>query len=151
MKNDYNRFDFWISKDNNNIFYYMRINGQWLQVSKQVYSICRNSYRKVNRDNERDKDIVLHYDNVELAQPYATDDKEHNLIDLIQRKTYAQKLHIIMKYLTNDEKAILNEIYFNNKTERETAIILHMPFTTLHNKKIRILKKLKSLLEQDTF
>lgn len=133
------------------MLYYIKVDGQWLQVSKQVYTICRNSYRKIHRDNERDKDIVLHYDNIELASLHSSNYKEHNPIDLIQRKTYAQKLHFAMKYLTNKENEILNEIYFKDRTEREAATILHMPSTTLHNRKIKILKKLKIFLEQDSF
>lgn len=149
MKNDYNRFVFWIEKQENQTIYFIRVNHEWIQVKPEVFSICRNSYRKINRDNKRNVDILCNYGNLDLAEIHSFEKQEINIIDLINKKTQIQLLHMIFPTLSNEEQTIIYLIYFYGKTEREVANIFHLSPSTLHNRKIKVLKKLKEFLEQN--
>lgn len=159
MKNDYSKFNFWIKKENNYYLYFIRVNKQWINVSKEIYTICRNSYRKINRDNYRDNDIICHYDNFEIAEidhsnfikTNSFENDIEQIVDKLSISIQIEKLYKAVDMLSNQEKEIIVLIYFKNKTTRETADILHLPCTSLHNKKIRILKKLRKILEQNQF
>lgn len=150
MKNDFKRFDFRIQKDNSKIEYYIRIDHIWVQISKEVYSLYRNSYRKINRDNKRDKGLC-HFDDIELAALHSIETNEMNILDSIHVRELFQKLHKVIERLSVDEQKIIYEIYFKDKTEREVASILNISNSTLHYQKIKILKKIKQSLEQDSF
>lgn len=150
MKNDFRRYDFRIQKDNSKIDYYIRINHKWLQISKEIYCLYRNSYRKINRDNKRDK-ILCYFEDIELATLHSAKTNEMNILDSMHERNLFQKLHKTIKKLSVDEQKIIYEIYFNAKTERQVASILNISNSALHYRKIKILKKLKHLLEQDSF
>ena len=58
MLNDFRNKDFKIIKKEDKTIYYIRLNGKWLQITKEVYSIYKNSYQKMYREYQRDKDAI---------------------------------------------------------------------------------------------
>lgn len=56
------------------------------------------------------------------------------------------RIYEIVRELPYEERKIIQEIYFNDKSERELADELNIPKSTLHNKKKRILRKIKEKL-----
>lgn len=151
MKNDYKRYCFWTEKEGENIKFYICVKSKWIEVSNQVFATCKNSYRKINRDNARDKDIISHYTDFETAMYHYDNINELEITEKIYKDMKIETLYKVINMLPNDEQEIIILIYFEDKTEREVARILHLSNTTLHNKKIRILKKLKKILEQEGF
>lgn len=154
MKNDYKKYDFWTIKKNGETKFYIRVDIKWFEVSKQVYATCRNSYRKILRDNERDKDVIYHYDNLGITVFHSHCTESSMSIDIIEsiyKKMQNEKLYTAIDSLSIQEKEIINLIYFEEKTEREVATTLQLSNSTLHNKKIRILKKLNKILKQKQF
>ena len=60
MKNDYTKNYFWIKKDNNgNKRYYFKLKKQFVEVDKDIFNTCFSSYRKQQREIQRDKDVGL--------------------------------------------------------------------------------------------
>lgn len=150
MKNDYKRTDFWVDKNDNNITkYYIKIGSKKILVSQEVYSICRNSYRKIKRDDERDADKLYHYTNIDdYNKAFITND---DVINKIFLKDLILLLYETINELPVDEKYIILSIYFNKQTERKLAKELNISNATLHNKKIKILKKMKEMIKQKKF
>lgn len=149
MKNDYRRNTFWIQKNNNKVCYYISIHQIKIEVSKDIYTVCRNSYRKILRDMKR-KDCI-HYSEI-FDLPYLR--SGNNLDDIVQqihKKFLIEKLYQILSQLPSDEKFIINSLYFKDKTERELANLLHVSLSTLHYRKTKILKKMREFFKHDEF
>ena len=64
----------------------------------------------------------------------------------IRQEEYA-KLYKCLADLSNDERALIKTIYFQGKTEKEYAEMLHTSQQNIHKKKCRILCKLNKLLK----
>lgn len=61
MKDYYSKNDFWVRKneDSDERKYYIRLNGMYIEVSKDVFDTCYYSYRKELRDKKRIKTFYL--------------------------------------------------------------------------------------------
>ena len=57
-------------------------------------------------------------------------------------------LWIALQSLPEDERSLIDELFFNEKSERKLAAELDIPRMTLSDKKNRILRKLKKLLDK---
>ena len=65
----------------------------------------------------------------------------------VMRKIMIEKLPEAISILTNEEKELIQQIYFNHKSERQIAIELGVSNVTVNKRKIKILKKLKDFFE----
>ena len=146
MKNDFKASDFLF--DEHNKKYYICIQHQWIEVSKEVFHICKNSYQKIYRDNKRDYKKIYHYQEIDAIQKYSDEQCDKDMIDYIYLKGVIKQLNIIISRLPADEKKIIRELYFKDKSIREVANELNIPKSTLHNKKNKILKKIKEKMGQ---
>ena len=65
----------------------------------------------------------------------------------IARKIMIEKLPEALSTLTDEEKELIQQIYFNHKSERELSVELNVSNIAVHNRKMRVLKKLKNFFE----
>src|SRR5699024_6190738 len=56
-------------------------------------------------------------------------------------------LEELLQCLSADERVILHKLYFEDKSERNVSIELGISKTALHHRKVKLLQKLKKLLE----
>ncbi len=141
MLNDFRNKDFRIIKKEDKTIYYIRLNGKWLQITKEVYSIYKNSYQKMYREYQRDKDAIELTEYVESE--YVKETKPLKAIVLNERKDRLEKaIHL----LSDDEIRIIQAYFYDDQSERQIADKLCISKTALHYKKIRILEKLKRLI-----
>ena len=61
---------------------------------------------------------------------------------------YKKRLRNALKELSESEQELLNQLFVQNKTERETAEIYNCSQVNIHKKKARILCKLNKLLKK---
>ena len=149
MLNDFRKNDFWVLHEENKDTYYLRINDEWVEVTKSVYSVYKNSYQKAYRDQIRETDKITHYENADDLYPYIPDKPEKNTMDKIIEKETKQLLQQIILKLPEEKQRIIIAIYFEDMTEREIAKELHMSQQKLHYRKKKILEKLKNFLSKD--
>ncbi len=64
--------------------------------------------------------------------------EEHIMLD---------KLRTSLALLPKEDMELINGLFYQGKSERELAKLLHVSCVTVHNRKKRILQKLKKLLE----
>lgn len=141
MLNDFRNKDFRIIKKEDKTIYYIRLNGKWLQITKEVYSIYKNSYQKMYREYQRDKDAIELTEYVESE--YVKETKPLKAIVLNELKDRLEKaIHL----LSDDEIRIIKAYFYDDQSERQIADKLCISKTALHYKKIRILEKLKRLI-----
>ena len=67
--------------------------------------------------------------------------------DAVMRRLSYEKLHNAIFLLTVEEQELITALFFDGQTERDYAEQLGVYHNAVHKRKIRILKKLKKLLE----
>lgn len=144
MRNDYKRNQFWVKKNNCKKIYYIKIQKQWVEVNKDIYAICRNSYQKMNYDIKKDMNNPSYSDinNIDLYGHY----QEFNYLNEIYVEDIKKMLITLLKELDDYEAYIINSIYFLDMKENEVAKNLGISQQRLNYQKKRILKKLKKIL-----
>ena len=75
-------------------------------------------------------------------------DPDTNGEEEVTRKLMVQKLRESLSLLTTEEYDLILALFFENKTEREYAENLGVYHNAIHKKKLRILQKLKIILEK---
>ena len=75
-------------------------------------------------------------------------DPDTNVEEEVIRKLMVQKLRESLSLLTTEEYDLILALFFENKTEREYAENLGVYHNAIHKKKLRILQKLKIILEK---
>lgn len=68
--------------------------------------------------------------------------------DMVIRRMEAMRLYTALSRLPDDERWLMERIYFQERTEREIAKELGVCHNAVHKKKLRILGKLKNILEK---
>ena len=70
-----------------------------------------------------------------------------NVENEIERKNEIEELKKALLKLDNDEYKMIRELFFKEKTVREYAKVLGLPYATVQYKKKQVLKKLKKLMK----
>lgn len=149
MQNDFENKDFWVEKDQfNNKKYYIRMYGKWIEISKEVYAVYKNSYQKMYRSMNVEKDVLRYYEDIDLAKPYLIEHHDKDILDTIWNDELKRLLYSTISKLSAKEKYIIKSIYFDDVSERDLAELLNMKQPTLHYQKIKIIKKLRKTFNQ---
>lgn len=137
----------------------VKIEGQPVEVSEEVYTYLKHSewnsyYTNVKRKRERIrvntkretvKFIPSKEDSfdrlIELGAEFETDSEP--FAEAAIRKITVQQA---LEQLTADERFIIVRIYFEGDTERELAKTLQISQTAVHNRKKRILLRLRKII-----
>lgn len=144
MKNDYRKNHFWVKENTSGKIYYIKIQKQWVEVNKDIYAICRNSYQKMNYEIKKDINNPRYSDinNIDLYGHY----QEFDYINEIYIEDIKKLLITLLQELDKDEAYIINSIYFLDMKENDVAKSLGISQQRLNYQKKRILKKLKKIL-----
>ncbi len=138
----------------------IRIDGKTVEVSDEIYTFLKrsewnNNYAELRRKRERiiidsealtvkiipgKEDSLERLESVGIEIPDKTEPFENVLINkIILEQALAQ--------LTADERFLIYELYYSDKTERELAEELHKTQQNIHKMKHRILCKLYEILK----
>ena len=115
-----------------------------MEKSKQnrsYYLQQQNTGYKTISAFEEDDDELNEYDK------NAVDEK--SIEEVVEQAMLIGKLHEALEMLDEDEIEIVKLYYFDNETERTVAEKLGVHYMTLHNRKMKILEKLKKYLVQN--
>ncbi len=66
---------------------------------------------------------------------------------VVLHKLEADRLHTALSLLAPEERALIQALFFEEKTERQYADELGMYRNAVHVRKMKVLKKLRALLE----
>ena len=140
------------------------IRGQYVEVTDEVYIAYTQGDRKM-RYFENDLKIerfVLGKEGQVVRVIPSREDSLDRMIDenaqqfpgdvesvenTVLHKLEVYKLHTALAMLTSEEQALIQALFLEEKTERQYAKELGVYRNAIHVRKIRILKKLKKLLE----
>lgn len=142
--------------------YFLFINGRRIQVSKEVYEAyycCERQERYFMNDLKKGKVII----DPETGETTIIPSKEvsyeqyfHNGEPFVMEEEAADEqiidritLREAMMKISKEERELIWELFFLEKTERQVSEALHIAKSTLHHRRNRILEKLRKYLEGD--
>lgn len=139
------------------------VEGNLIEVTGEVYEVYVKGDRKIRyfemdlktekisvKENDRVAVIPSREDSLERlmednAEQFA--DNSENVEELAIRKVTYETLYKALNKLTKEENSLVYALFFENKTEREMAVLMGISQPAIHKKKIKILKKLKNILK----
>ena len=136
--------------------YYLYIDGQAVSVSEQVYRAYQHYERK---EEYFFYDLKTEKFQKETATflPSREDSYERLLekdrqfaasgVSVEEQAVSSVWLAALLQRLSEDEKEILYKIYFEEKSERIVSAEMGISKTALHQRKVKLLQKLKNYLE----
>lgn len=129
----------------------IKINKEIISVNEEVYIVYFKMERRERYLNEVSLEKDLSYNQL-MDKDYPIEGKmsepQRFIEDEIVKKIMIERMTIAIKSLTNSERIVINELFFNGKSERELADLMNIPRTTLQSKKIKIVNKLKKIIEK---
>lgn len=136
--------------------YYLYINGQAVPVSEQVYRAYRHYERK---EEYFSYDLKTEKFQKETATFLSSKEDSYERLLEKDRQFAASGVSVeeqavssvwlaaLLQRLSEDEKEILYKIYFEEKSERIVSAEMGISKTALHQRKVKLLQKLKNYLE----
>lgn len=140
------------------------VNGLFVEVTNEVYAAYMQGDRKIRYfENDLKAERVILDDEGHIRQiiPSREDsldrlmddnaeqfaDRRESVEDMVFRKITIEELYRALDQLCESEYALIAALYFDGKTEREYAAELGVYRNAVHKRKMRILEKLKNILE----
>lgn len=139
------------------------VRGQYVEVTDEVYTAYMQGDRKMRyfeNDLKTERFVLGEEGQVvqvipsredsldrlmdENAQQFAHEESVENTV---LHKLAVDKLHTALAILAPEEQALIQALFFEEKTERQYAEELGVYRNAIHVRKTRILKNLKKLLE----
>lgn len=142
--------------------YYLYINGQPVKVNKEVYEeyyYWERQERYFMNDLKKGK-VVINPENGETtiipSREVSYEQYFRNGEPFVMEKGTVDEqmidqlaLREAMQEISEEERELIWELFFLEKTERQVSEALHIAKSTLHHRRNRILEKLKKYLEED--
>ena len=149
---DYNKNSFWtaISPEDQIKHYFIRINSQYIEVPREVYTVCFNSYQKELDERKRlEKYKVYSLDqvNADGHDLYGILGFEQDPIQEISIHDQLVEVKQEIEKLPNQDKKIMTYSLLEF-SEREIAEKLGLPQRTVNYRKNKILKILREKLRK---
>ena len=130
--------------------YFIFVEGKRIVVSKEVYQAYWHETNKENYQRRLDRENQLLF----FCDLDHDGNFEGNLIDqnvdvekLVETRQRIEELNRALASLTNEEREIIDALYFRDETTRNVARSFGLHQTSLIRKRNQILKKLKMILE----
>lgn len=136
----------------------IELDGRKIEVSEEVYKEYQRGQRKeryIMKDLKRGQ---IRIDGEKITVKPGREDSVERLIEtnpqyfveesdgpeeLLDKKELLECLTKALRTLTDEEWLLIQELYYLERTEREAGKSLHMASSTVHDRKIAILKKLR--------
>mgnify|MGYP003156161086 CR=1 FL=1 len=127
--------------------YYIGLNGQIFEVSKELYETYYKGQRKEKYFTYDLKQEHTRVDK-ETGEMIVVPSREDSYERLLEaEKQFAEeKLNEALHTLTDEETAIIHALFYQEISEVELAKKLGIARTTLQSRKYKILEKLRKLL-----
>ena len=139
------------------------VRGQYVEVTDEVYMAYTQGDRKMRyfeNDLKTERFVLGKEGQVVRVIPSREDSldrlmdenaqqfpHEESVENTVLHKLEVDKLHTALAMLTPEEQALIQALFFEEKTERQYAEELGVYRNAIHVRKTKILKKLKQFLE----
>ena len=133
--------------------FYIKVREELVEVTQEVYlTYYRARRRELAQIEKERRHRVLSYNaldtsgalGAEMLADTASDEPE----DIVIAWLMAKKLYACLSKLSEEERRLVQLLFFENASERAAALRLGLSAMTVHNKKERILAKLLKLMRE---
>lgn len=133
--------------------YQIKVQGQLVPVTEEVYlTYYRMKRRELHLEEKDTAHGVFYYSALDTEETNGEDaipDRTSPRVeDMVMDKLIAEKLHQCLSQLTKEEQELIFTLFFQNKSEHQLAAETGIPRMTLHDRKVKILRTLKKLMEK---
>lgn len=146
-KYDYDRTCFYTKNiPNDEVKYYLKVDREYVEVSEQVFKVCRRSYDKIRKYEKNKVDrSILNYQDIDQATFFVVN-KEINcdIVNRIYLRDAAKRIKQEIMLLPERDRKIAICIFIKEYSDRETSRLLDIPQTTVSYRKRLIRKKIKN-------
>ena len=140
------------------------IRGQYVEVTDEVYRAYMQGDRKMRyfeNDLKTERFVLGKEGQVVQIIPSREDsldrlvdenaqqfpDEQESVESVVLNKLEVDRLHTALSLLTPEERALIQALFFEERSESELAAALGISQPAVYKRKMKILKKLKLLLE----
>jgi len=133
--------------------YRIKVQGQLVPVSEEVYLTYHRMKRREIYLEERDTaNGVFYYSALDMegtnGEDAIPDLTSPRMEDVVMDKLLAEKLHQCLLQLSKEEQELILILFFQDKSEVQLAKESGIPRMTIHDRKMKILRTLKKLMEK---
>ncbi len=133
--------------------FYIRVPGEKVEVTEEIYLTYYRSRRRDRAQRERDKyNGLVFYNSLDtddtLGEEVISDSDVPSVEDLAVNNILQEKLNHCLAMLSETERELINALYFEGLTERQFAKQTGKHYMTIHNRKVRVLLKLKKMIDK---
>ena len=140
------------------------IRGQYVEVTDEVYAAYMQGDRKMRyfeNDLKTERFVLGKEGQVVQIIPSREDsldrlvdettqqfsDKQESVESVVLHKLEVDRLHTALSLLAPEERALIQALFFDERKESELAMELGISQPAVYKRKMKVLKKLKLLLE----
>ena len=130
--------------------YYIKLDdGQTVPVSEEVYrAYMRPKWRETKqRAVQKEKEFSFEYME-ENGMEHMCNQEKKLVEQIVEDKLLLEMLLDALETLTVDERLLIDELFFNGKSERKISSETNIPRKTIAYRKNIILNKLKKIIEK---
>ena len=133
--------------------YYIKVGGNLAEVSAETYFIYYKMARRERAQAEKDaRHGKVSYSDLDTNEMVAEEMIPDHSIPCVEdaaiRNILKEKLRRCLALLSPSERELIHAIYFEGLSERQLSKRTGIHHMTLHSRKIKILAKLKTLMDQ---
>ena len=132
--------------------YYINVPGALVEVSEGVYFAYYQEKRRGRTLREKDeRNGTVSYDGLDTpeltGQEMIPDRGATSVEDAAIANILRDKLHRCLALLDEPDRQLIQALYFEGLSEREYATEAGLHYMTVHNRKARLLRQLKKMIE----
>ena len=126
---------------------FIKINGKEIPVSEEVYFAYKRpawterKRQEVRADKERSLEVFIN-DGFDIPSEQALVD------EIVADKLLLDELYVALAELTDNERKLINTLYYQEKSERDVAANMGVSQNTVNYHKNRLLDKLRCMLRK---
>lgn len=132
--------------------YIVRVQGKLVEVTEEVYRVYYGMERHLltldEKDERNGKTLYSDLDTAETVGEDMIPDRDAvSVEDAAIALVLHDQLHRALKLLPPAEQRLIFEIYFKGLSERQLSELTGIHYMTIHNRKVKALKKLGRMLK----
>ena len=131
--------------------YYIPVDGKYYETTKEVYEVYYQMDRRERYLEERDlnKGVTnfCDIDNGDYSAEEILSDKDTDIEEEVINKILMKTVLEAISILDEEEKWLIQELFFCGKSQRQLAKECGIPLMTLNCRKQKIIEKIKKYLK----
>ena len=131
--------------------FYLYVNGQKVKVSEEIYRVYwhEREHEKYLEQVDR-KNHLLFFSSLDHDGHYVDNivDESVDVAKIVETQMMIESLRYAIAKLNDEERDIIERLYFNDETLRSVAKLKSITHPALMKRRNKILEKLKKFIEE---